>query len=175
LFTEGWHAVTHLRVAEEAGVGRATMYRHWPTVEDLLTDVLVDCQEPWEAGESTGDLRADLIAELETLVGALQHSKLPEIMVAAMERAPSDPQIRAMHDSMTRISRGPVWTVVEAAIENSQIDAGLDEPTAAAHTLGPHPRPDPLPVPLRHHTDHKGRHRARRRRLPRRLHHLTWC
>jgi hypothetical protein len=26
---------------------------------------------------------------------------------------------------------------VEAAIEDSQIDAGLDEPTAAAHTLGP--------------------------------------
>ncbi len=137
LFTEGWHAVTHLRVAEEAGVGRATMYRHWPTVEDLLTDVLVDCQEPWEAGESTGDLRVDLIAELETLVGALQHSKLPEIMVAAMERAPSDPRIRAMHDSMTRISRGPVWTVVKAAIKDGQLDDGLDEPTAAAHTLGP--------------------------------------
>lgn len=137
LFTEGWHAVTHLRVSEEAGVGRATVYRHWPTVEDLLTDVLVDCQEPWEAGESTGDLRADLIAELETLVGALQTSKLPEIMVAAMERAPRDPRIRAMHDSMTRISRGPVWTVVEAAIKDGQLDAGVDEPTAAAHTLGP--------------------------------------
>ena len=42
-----------------------------------------------------------------------------------------------MHDSMTRISRGPVWTVVEAAIKDGQLDPGLDEPTAAAHTLGP--------------------------------------
>ena len=137
LFTDGWHAVTHLRVAEEAGVGRATMYRHWPTVEDLLVDVLVDCQEPWGAGEPTGDLRTDLIAELGVFVGGLQQSKLPEIIVAAMERAPADPRIRAMHDSMTQISRHPVWTVVVGAIERGELDSGLDEATAAAHTLGP--------------------------------------
>ncbi len=137
LFTDGWHAVTHLRVAEEAGVGRATVYRHWPTVEDLLSDVLVDCQEPWGAGEPTGDLRADLITELDVLVGGLQHSKLPEIIVAAMERAPADPRIRAMHDSMTQISRDPVWTVVARAIEDGQLDPDLDEATAAAHLLGP--------------------------------------
>ena len=137
LFTDGWSAVTHLRVAEEAGVGRATVYRHWPTVEDLLTDVLVDCQEPWEAGEPTGDLRADLTAELDTFVAALEHSKLPEILVTAMERAPTDPRIAAMHRSMTRISRAPVWTVVAAAIERGELDPGLDEPTAAAHILGP--------------------------------------
>lgn len=137
LFTDGWHAVTHLRVAEEAGVGRATVYRHWPTVEDLLTDVLVDCQEPWEAGEPSGDLRTDLVAELDSFVAALQHSKLPEILVAAMERAPTDPRIRAMHDSMTQISRTPVWTVVAAGIDRDEIDCGLNEATAAAHTLGP--------------------------------------
>jgi AcrR family transcriptional regulator len=124
-------------VAEEAGVGRATMYRHWPSVEDLLTDVLADCQEPWEAGEPCGDLRADLIAELDTFVAALQHSKLPEILVTAMERALSDPRIRAMHDSMTAISRTPLWTVVAAGIDRGELDRDLDEATAAAHTLGP--------------------------------------
>ena len=137
LFTDGWHAVTHLRVAEEAGVGRATMYRHWPTVEDLLTDVLVDCQEPWGAGEPTGDLRTDLITELDVFVGGLQHSKLPEIIVAAMERAPTDPRIRAMHDSMTQISRHPVWTVAQAAIDRGELNPELTEEIVAAHTLGP--------------------------------------
>lgn len=137
LFTEGWHAVTHLRVAEEAGVGRATMYRHWPSVEDLLSDVLVDCQQPWEASPPTGDLHTDLVTELDTFAAALQHSKLPEILVAAMERASTDPRIQAMHDSMTEISRRPLWTVVAAAIERGELDPALDEQTAAAHTLGP--------------------------------------
>lgn len=137
LFTEGWHAVTHLRVAEEAGVGRATMYRHWPSVEDLLSDVLVDCQEPWEASPPTGDLHTDLVTELDTFAAALQHSKLPEILIAAMEQASTDPRIQAMHDSMTEISRTPLWTVVVAAIDRSELDPALDKQTAAAHTLGP--------------------------------------
>jgi AcrR family transcriptional regulator len=137
LFTDGWNAVTHLRVAEESGVGRATLYRHWPTVEDLLTDVLVDCQAPLEPGEPTGDTRTDLITEMTTFADALQYSRLPEILITAMERAPADARIRAMHDSMTRISRYPVWTVAEAAIARGELDADLTEGIVASHTLGP--------------------------------------
>jgi AcrR family transcriptional regulator len=41
LLTEsGPEAVTHLRVAEEAGVARATVYRHWPNRADILLDLL---------------------------------------------------------------------------------------------------------------------------------------
>ena len=137
LFTEGWNAVTHLRVAAEAGVGRATLYRHWPTVEDLLTDVLVDCQAPLEAPAPTGDLRADLIAALTVLVEPLQASKLPEIIVAAIDRAPTDPRIQAMHQSMTSICRAPVWAVASEAIELGFLDSSLTEETVAAHIIGP--------------------------------------
>lgn len=42
-----------------------------------------------------------------------------------------------MHDSMTRISRGSIWTVIATAIEDGKLDSGRDEPTAAAYTLGP--------------------------------------
>lgn len=137
LFTEGWGAVTHLRVAAEAGVGRATLYRHWPTVEDLLSDVLVDCQDPLDAGEPTGDLRQDLISAIAVLVDALQSSKLPEILVAARQRAPEDARIQAMHESMTEISRRPVWQVASAAVERGELDPALTEKVVAAHTLGP--------------------------------------
>ena len=36
----GAEAVTHLRVAEKAGVARATVYRHWPNRADILLDLL---------------------------------------------------------------------------------------------------------------------------------------
>jgi len=88
LFTDGWDAVTHLRVADTSGVGRATIYRHWPTVEDLLADVLLDCQAPLETPESTGDLRADLIAAVRVFVDPLQSSKLGEVLIAAIDRSP---------------------------------------------------------------------------------------
>ncbi|MDA9292911.1 TetR/AcrR family transcriptional regulator [bacterium] len=137
LFTDGWDAVTHLRVAEESGVGRATIYRHWPTVEDLLADVLMDCQAPLVPDEPTGDLRHDLISAVRVFVEPLHTSKLGEVLVAAIDRAPSDPRIRAMHDAMTTISRRPVWDVANAAIEQGSLDSSLTEGIVAAHTIGP--------------------------------------
>ena len=137
LFTDGWDAVTHLRVAEESGVGRATIYRHWPTVEDLLADVLLDCQAPLVADEPTGDLRRDLISAVRVFVEPLHTSKLGEVLVAAIDRSPSDPRIQAMHDAMTAISRRPVWDVANAAIQQGHLDPTLTEGIVAAHTIGP--------------------------------------
>ncbi|MGR7000444.1 TetR/AcrR family transcriptional regulator C-terminal ligand-binding domain-containing protein [Yinghuangia aomiensis] len=35
-FAEGWDAVTHASVAARSGVGRTTLYRHWPEAADLI-------------------------------------------------------------------------------------------------------------------------------------------
>ncbi|VAW08636.1 hypothetical protein MNBD_ACTINO01-2385 [hydrothermal vent metagenome] len=40
LADHGPEAVTHLRVAETAGVARATVYRHWPNRAAILLDLL---------------------------------------------------------------------------------------------------------------------------------------
>lgn len=40
LLSEGPAAVTHQRVARQAGVGRATVYRHWPRPEQLMLDTM---------------------------------------------------------------------------------------------------------------------------------------
>jgi AcrR family transcriptional regulator len=59
LLNEGWDALTQRRVAEVAGIGRATVYRHWPDRISLLVDVCTT-----EANRvhtvPTGDLRHDL-------------------------------------------------------------------------------------------------------------------
>jgi len=138
LFTEGWDAVTHVRIAEDSGVGRATVYRHWPTTEDLLSEVLIDCQAPLESGEPTGDTRTDLISEITVFVDALRHSRLPEVLITAMERGSAGSlRIQAMHESMTRISRRPVWDVVCVATQRDELDAGLTEEIVGAYLLGP--------------------------------------
>ncbi len=43
---EGAGSVTHQRVAEVSGIGRATLYRHWPTPADLLYDALEESEQP---------------------------------------------------------------------------------------------------------------------------------
>jgi len=44
---DGPGGITHLRVAERAGVGRATVYRHWPQPADLLHDVINQVPVPF--------------------------------------------------------------------------------------------------------------------------------
>jgi AcrR family transcriptional regulator len=43
---EGAGSITHQRVAEVSGVGRATLYRHWPAPADLLYDALGEAEHP---------------------------------------------------------------------------------------------------------------------------------
>src|SRR5437667_9583381 len=47
LLCDGPAGVTHQRVAAEAGVGRATVYRHWPQPEQLLLDVMAGVDLPF--------------------------------------------------------------------------------------------------------------------------------
>src|SRR5580704_9810498 len=66
LMTEGWEAVTHLRVAELSGLGRATVYRHWPSTSDLLRDTL-EREIMAIAIRPTTDLRTDLVTSLRLI------------------------------------------------------------------------------------------------------------
>lgn len=66
LAEEGWEAATHLRVAERSGLGRATVYRHWPDPVALRRDALSEEALVFHT-VPTGDLRADLVAELEAI------------------------------------------------------------------------------------------------------------
>ncbi len=47
LAREGPDAVTHQRVARQAGVGRATVYRHWPRREQLVLDTMAGVELPF--------------------------------------------------------------------------------------------------------------------------------
>ena len=46
---EGAGALTHQRVAERAGVSRATVYRHWPQPVDLVVEALGVADQPGSA------------------------------------------------------------------------------------------------------------------------------
>lgn len=60
---DGPAGITHLRVAERAGVGRATVYRHWPNPADLIREVIDRVPVPFldQPGDTFRDrLRATL-------------------------------------------------------------------------------------------------------------------
>src|SRR5258705_297062 len=52
LAREGPGAITHQRVAQQAGVGSATVYRHLAAPEDLLRDVIFSAELPFFATDA---------------------------------------------------------------------------------------------------------------------------
>jgi AcrR family transcriptional regulator len=54
------------RIAREAGVGKATVYRRWPGKDALLLDVIRSIEDPLPAPEPAGrSFREDLVAAVE--------------------------------------------------------------------------------------------------------------
>src|SRR3982074_978239 len=86
---DGYDGMTVDRVAERAGVGRATVYRRWPAQADLLGDAirhrpLHDIRRP-----QTGDVAADVESMLAQMQAAmLAEHRLVQVLQIEMQRHP---------------------------------------------------------------------------------------
>ena len=112
LFTDGWSEVTHLRLAKETGVARGTIYRHWPTIDDLIVEIFESCDPAPYAAERTGELRADMIAELTLLSENLASSKLGDVILNAARLADKNAMMARVHTAMHDIIRQPFLAIL---------------------------------------------------------------
>lgn len=132
----GFEAVSHQQVAEEAGIGRATVYRHWPNRTDLLLDALAEVEAPRE-WQSSGDLATDLARELERLQRTLGGSPLVPELVALIGRAEWDPELRETKTELLASGTAGLRRTLEAAIERRELPADLELDTTIARLAGP--------------------------------------
>jgi AcrR family transcriptional regulator len=86
LTTEGSDAVTHARVAELAGYSKTTLYAHWPGRLDLIA-MAIETLGDMPHHELTGDLRADVIAELQVFRNAIDELRLDRILAGMAQWA----------------------------------------------------------------------------------------
>jgi AcrR family transcriptional regulator len=131
----GFEAVSHQQVAEEAGLGRATVYRHWPTRTDLLLDALAEVEVP-PVWQTTGDLGTDLTRELDRLRRTLASPVVPEL-VALIGRAEWDPELRETKRELLASGTAGLRRTLEAGIERHELPADLDLDTTIARLAGP--------------------------------------
>jgi len=132
----GFEAVSHQQVAAEAGIGRATVYRHWPNRTDLLLDALTEVQAP-DAWQSSGDLAADLARELGRLQHTLSSSPLVPELVALIGRAEWDPELRQTKAQLLASGTAGLRRALEAAIDRRELPADHDLDTTIARLAGP--------------------------------------
>lgn len=134
--TAGIEAVTHAGVAEMAGVGRASVYRHWPDRTHLLLDAFAGISAPaiWR---SSGDVQEDLASELGRLREVLGSSPFVPQFVALLGRAEWEPELAELKEEMLANGTGRVRLALHDGIARGELDSGLDIDEAVAMLAGP--------------------------------------
>jgi AcrR family transcriptional regulator len=136
LAREGPGAITHQRVAQQAGVGRATVYRHWAAPEDLLRDVLYTAELPFFATPAA-PVRPWLHGELRRLADELALPAVASLAIALMEQTRSACSAGARpHRHVTAITER-LAAAFALAVDAGELDTAPDAALAAAHLIGP--------------------------------------
>lgn len=90
---EGLDGLTHQRVAESAGIGRATVYRHLPTHEDLIAEAF-DCMDRSLPLADDETFEAQLLAISRKMATDLNDPAGRGLLVGMIQRAQCDPLVR---------------------------------------------------------------------------------
>ncbi len=114
------------RIAREAGVGKAAVYRRWTGKEALMIDVLrtLDEAQPELRGES---VRADLVALLEVMRRrglAKRHSALLRTVLNQMKAQPR--LWEEYHDTVVRGRREALRAVLRRGVGTGEVRGDLD-------------------------------------------------
>src|SRR5215468_4388745 len=135
LAREGPGAITHQRVAQQAGVGRATVYRHWAAPEDLLRDVLFSAELPFFATPAL-PLRSWLHAELRQLADELALPGVASLAIALMEQTRPGGAGASPHRHITAITER-LAAAFALAVDAGELDKAPDADLATTHLIGP--------------------------------------
>lgn len=132
---EGWEQVTVRRVAERSGYARTTLYRHWPQRLDLLRDLI---REEGRLSHimPTGDLRADLIGELEAFRFALTERGLGRVVVAIGQQARDDAELAELNRSMRTEGAQVLDSIIRDAAARGELPAAIQPDVAVAQLVG---------------------------------------
>jgi AcrR family transcriptional regulator len=129
LLQRGFGRMTIDEVAELAGVAKATVYRRYPSKEDLAADAMQRLFDVEIPVPDTGSLRSDL-EQLYTNALAFSRSEQGEafLRLAAAECC-RDVRVAGLYREMLLTRVKLVQPVVDRAVERGEMRAGVDVPT----------------------------------------------
>ncbi|WP_380164748.1 TetR/AcrR family transcriptional regulator C-terminal ligand-binding domain-containing protein [Jannaschia sp. R86511] len=124
LLDEGWDKLTHARVAEVAGCSKVTVYAHWPTKVDLLGGVFANLDDATHH-VPTGDLRADLIAELTAFRTELVEHRLDRVLAVLAERSQPLAEFRAVRERFVAEGERTLREILSSRVSGLRLEAAV--------------------------------------------------
>ena len=124
LLHEGPQSVTHQRVAAVAGYSKATVYAHWRGRHDLLRGAFTRlAHAPHHT--PTGELRADLIAELTAFRTALEEHHLARALAALVDVTTFAPELADLRAGIVADGEQVVRRLLEPVFHGPEWEAAV--------------------------------------------------
>ena len=126
LGTQGVAGTTIEGVAADAGVGKTTIYRRWPTKNDMILAALSDVVPPGDPPD-TGSMAGDMAALAETQRRRLAGSGLSGIVPRVLAESMSDPELHQdFVDRVVSPFRALLRLFIERGIERGELRPDLE-------------------------------------------------
>ena len=130
-------AFTIEKIANRSGASKMTIYKWWPSKGALALDGYFYKVEPELAFPDTGDIEADLRAQMHTFLRVIRDSPAGRVIAELIGQAQSDPELKAAY--LQRYSsprRALAVAAVERAKGRGQLRESLDPETVVDQLWG---------------------------------------
>jgi AcrR family transcriptional regulator len=133
----GWNGLTIEGVAARAGVGKATIYRRYPSRSDLLFAAARRLAQERDPVPDTGTLRGDLsalIASFAAMMTSTRHGQAIPEMVAATAK---NPELNPPYREFLSDRRNAWRTAIGRGVERGELPEGVDHELLVDLLIGP--------------------------------------
>ena len=132
----GYARVSMEAVARRAGVGKAAIYRRWPSKLAMVGDVIGDVLTEQHAPTTADNLQADLRCLMESFASLLATPDLPAIMADLASEALRNPELsERITASVGQPFSRRTLELVDRAIARGELSADLDREAALDLTV----------------------------------------
>jgi AcrR family transcriptional regulator len=138
LAEDGYGGLSVEKVRDRAGVGKATIYRRYPSRQELVKAAVAHLQGHLEVPPDQGSLRADFAALAQVIGGTARQTEGTRFMARMLAEAAQDPDVhRIFMATLVEPRRAALRALVERAIERGDVRADVDAELAVDLIAGP--------------------------------------
>jgi AcrR family transcriptional regulator len=136
--TLGFTSVSVDRIAEHAGVGKATIYRWWPNKTALTMDAVLSIVDPATPHPQTGSARQDLATHLRHMIRIFRDARTGPMIASVLAQAQHDQELAAEVNARVQgPRRAGAKRILDDGIARGELRSDLDREAALDAIYGP--------------------------------------
>ena len=132
----GWGGLTIDGIAARAGVGKATIYRHWSSKAEVAVEAF-KAFIPALDDPDTGSFADDVRAVVLQMVDGMSNSPLAAILPSLVEAAERDPEVELLFKEFGMTRRAVLRAIFTRAVRRGEVRDGIDPDVAIDILVAP--------------------------------------